>query len=486
MARSHSLARRHSSRHLGSPRRHRHHRTTVNGRRSRSRSLTPTPHTRRNSKDVTDPFIDALLRYNKKGKQGKELSGPLRAYYRAGKLIPRVVDPWLKIDQIFMTALPLEGLMQVERDEPDDEVEDLELKNHQQNLHHAAFKKIIMLAPDMLTKIKMLCRPLPGHKTFNDVLLQNFIDLLSKAAASARTADTHKVSTSICELMLEFSDDCATLPIPFQKPVRGWEHFDTGCLNCPARYYNDYDTDLLAQLKSGGIEVTADDFPAFMYDASLMDDDDILAGLCRGFLLIRTVRHIFFGSGVPRMKKPGTKPTVGEKLGVKVITPEMIAYAACQARHALSSAEEWPNQDMLFVPQDFYYNVLFLFEDIESQWCQETLNFWQQTFFTHNGHTRSKARLTVPPLDPDSNMAKLKALRDQQRRQRQDDLDDFRSDEDEGPSDRGRRNRITSATKRCRRPQIIESEDEDDDAAPGDRRNDGDDHVGDGDTAGSN
>ncbi|KAG6825179.1 hypothetical protein H0H92_004460 [Tricholoma furcatifolium] len=429
MARSSLLSRRHSSRRSRSPRRHRHHRT--NSPRSKSPGHTSL-RTRRNSDAVAsekDPFIEALLRYNKKGKQGKELTGPLRAYYRAGKLIPRVVNPWLKIDQIFMTALPLEGLMQVERDEPDDEVEDPESKSHQENLHHAAFNKILMLAPDMLTKIKMLCRPLPGHKTFNDVLLQNFIDLLSKAASSARTADTHKVSTSICELMVESSEDRVTLPIPFQKPLRGWEHLDTGCFNCPSRYFNDYDTDMLAELKSGELEVTADDFPAFMYDLSLRDDEDILAGLCRGFLLIRTVRHIFFGSGVPKLKKPGTKPTIGEKLGVKVITPEMIAYAACQ-----------------------------------------------------NGHARSKARLTVPPLDPESNMAKLKALRDQQRRQRQ---EDFRSDDDEGPSDRGRRNHLRSATKRCRRPQIIESEDEDDDEAPEDRRNDGADHVGDGDTPGS-
>ncbi|KAG6823412.1 hypothetical protein H0H92_010302 [Tricholoma furcatifolium] len=159
----------------------------------------------------------------------------------------------------------------------------------------------------------------------------------------------------------------------------------------------------------------------------------------------------------------------------------MIAYAACQARHALSSADEWPNQDMLFVPQDFYYNVLFLFEDIESEWCQDTLEFWQRTFFTQNGHTRSKARLTVPPIDPESNMAKLKALRDEQRCQRQ---ENFQSDEEEGPSDRGQRNRMTSATKRCRRHQIIESEDEEDDTAPVGRRNNGEDHVGDGDTAG--
>ncbi|KAG6810307.1 hypothetical protein H0H92_012484, partial [Tricholoma furcatifolium] len=99
-----------------------------------------------------------------------------------------------------------------------------------------------------------------------------------------------------------------------------------------------------------------------------------------------------------------------------------------------------------------------------------------------NGHTCSKARLTVPPIDPESNMAKLKALRNKQRCQRQ---ENFRSsDEEEGPSNRGQRNRMTSATKRCRHHQIIESEDEEDDTAPVDRRNNGEDHVGDGDTAG--
>jgi hypothetical protein len=41
-------------------------------------------------------------------------SGLLQVYIHAGKLIPRTVDPWLSIEQIFVTALTSEGLLQIE------------------------------------------------------------------------------------------------------------------------------------------------------------------------------------------------------------------------------------------------------------------------------------------------------------------------------------------------------------------------------------
>lgn len=42
--------------------------------------------------------------------------GALQPYYRAGKLIPRTIDPWMNIEQIFMTALAQEGLLKVDDD----------------------------------------------------------------------------------------------------------------------------------------------------------------------------------------------------------------------------------------------------------------------------------------------------------------------------------------------------------------------------------
>jgi hypothetical protein len=48
----------------------------------------------------------------------------------------------------------------------------------------------------------------------------------------------------------------------------------------------------LAKLKAGKEQVTSYDFPYFMYDRDTMDNDDIRAGLCHGFLLIRV--SLFF------------------------------------------------------------------------------------------------------------------------------------------------------------------------------------------------
>jgi hypothetical protein len=100
------------------------------------------------------------------------------------------------------------------------------------------------------------------------------------------------------------------------------------------------------------VPVTAYDFPFFMYDPDSMDDDDIRAGLCRGFLLIRvrpfsiqsnilifslqSVEEMFFGSGKPRIISRNTKDPIATRFGIESITPQIIAYGACQVRLALN------------------------------------------------------------------------------------------------------------------------------------------------------
>ena len=149
-----------------------------------------------------------------------------------------------------------------------------------------------------------------------------------------------------------------------------------------------------------------------MYDPDLMDGDNIRMGLCHGFLLIRVsltalsfamlifslqaVEEIFFGSGKPHITKHATKDPIATKLGITTITPEIITYGACQvclqlssqshrtltidpqAWFSLSSVSEWPMQDMTFDLQDFYYNVLFLFEEQDNEWACETLAHWHK------------------------------------------------------------------------------------------------------------
>lgn len=51
-------------------------------------------------------------------------TGPLQTFIRAGKLIPRTIDPWLSIQQIFTTSLAAEGLLQAEDDDLENDAED--------------------------------------------------------------------------------------------------------------------------------------------------------------------------------------------------------------------------------------------------------------------------------------------------------------------------------------------------------------------------
>jgi hypothetical protein len=98
--------------------------------------------------------------------------------------------------------------------------------------------------------------------------------------------------------------------------------------------------------------VTAHDFPYFMYDPDLMEEDDTWAGLCRGYVLIQvrlhlfsvapftfllqTIEEVFFGNGKPRITKHATKDPIAVKFGLTSITPEIIAYGACQVCHSAS------------------------------------------------------------------------------------------------------------------------------------------------------
>ncbi len=88
------------------------------------------------------------------------------------------------------------------------------------------------------------------------------------------------------------------------------------------------------------------DYPYFIYNPDLMDNDNICTGLCHRFLLIQVrlsvlsyallivslqvVEEILFGSRKPRITKHATKDLIATKFSITAITPEIIAYGACQ------------------------------------------------------------------------------------------------------------------------------------------------------------
>ncbi len=109
------------------------------------------------------------------------------------------------------------------------------------------------------------------------------------------------------------------------------------------------------------------------------------------------VKYIFTGRSSAFSNTPGGKTTRagnGEIAGLKTITPRIIAYGACmvrcyhnificcimesfQLRFAVSNQESWNKLDGDFNMQEFYWNVVGIFED-SGEFGTELLAWWSR------------------------------------------------------------------------------------------------------------
>ena len=98
---------------------------------------------------------------------------------------------------------------------------------------------------------------------------------------SARQQDMNKLKQGLWEFFAH--DDIEVVAVPRDKTGRGFNHLGTACALCPRAYIWDFDNDeryisngfyylltvsssFLEKITSGEIEITADQFPNFLYD----------------------------------------------------------------------------------------------------------------------------------------------------------------------------------------------------------------------------
>ncbi|KAG6826822.1 hypothetical protein H0H92_014274 [Tricholoma furcatifolium] len=402
------------------------------------------------------------------GSQGKQYDGPMSSFYRAGKLIPRLVNPFLELNAVFIRGLVAGNLldsmyldpknsksMEVDGEENDednqssDENNEFEDDNANNELYLEAFDTILTLEPTIVRTLKRLCGAMKKVDYYHSDL-RHFVSIFTKGAISARTGDTRKVKEGMMEIIqvlwssgaLQYLINELIYPLPSAKSDRGFNDYNTGAFLCPARLLHLYDNSYRLLLRDGKIEVTAHDYPAFMYDDSrsfrenssgfpgdVTDDDDgdedddddvqrITAGLCRGPILISVCQHIFFGSGIDRAEKHATKPPIASSYQIMSITGEMIAYSAVQAQFALGSVSSWRMSEGLFSYHDFYNNVLQLFNP-PSDWSRNTLKYWNKIFYSEDGTVRIKRKIAPPPPKPSSDISCLKRALKQRAREEQ-------------------------------------------------------------------
>ncbi|KAI0071524.1 hypothetical protein K474DRAFT_1606832 [Panus rudis PR-1116 ss-1] len=134
----------------------------------------------------------------------------------------------------------------------------------------------------------------------------------------------------------------------------------------------------LLDIEDGTLEITADDWPRFLYpDGRAYDPEDEFTDIFQGHLLLRVVKHIFTGpaswnSGPGEQKG---KPPVARLIGMTTITSRAIAYAAVQARFAICSAQDWSPMDRDFDHEEFFWNIV---SAIDSEQDQATITYFNE------------------------------------------------------------------------------------------------------------
>ncbi|KAH9069694.1 hypothetical protein EDB83DRAFT_2518048 [Lactarius deliciosus] len=212
---------------------------------------------------------------------------------------------------------------------------------------------------------------------------------LKEGMRSARSADAHRLK----ELTGRFAAKSTSNQVSLSsdtKSDRGFNNNALGRLLIPVQYVEAYDRDPAGERvreRDERYKVIASYSPAFLYeDPDNYDSDDVLAGLMRGYFLVRCCHAIFLGprSGLhgPSTMQSPTRPGVAGIYGLLTVSVPMIVYSAVQARFALSSQQTWSAKDGLFDYEEFFETLLWVFE-VSEDWTNRTLRWWNQQVFGH-------------------------------------------------------------------------------------------------------
>ncbi|KAM6499608.1 hypothetical protein JOM56_005116 [Amanita muscaria] len=271
--------------------------------------------------------------------------------------------------------------------------------------------------------LELFERVLPLVDDFEEIL-QDFVDdapqiellfrFMTRRAQQERASDSASVKSAIHGYLpgrINLGD----------KKNRGFNHPIPARLLCPRQLLDRFDMDPEAfrnRVITNAIKVTSRHFPTFLYDEAVdYDPENKDIGLLQGHLLLAVYRHIFTG---PKMAlggpyNPKAKPSKSQLHRRKGCDPYTIAYAAIQTYFALSSAEQWATMIGGFNLQQFYRQIVGLFED-DPEWATKTLEWWNSKVSFHGNSAYDDA---TSQTETDSGSDELEDIKDQRIRRAQ-------------------------------------------------------------------
>ncbi|THV01359.1 hypothetical protein K435DRAFT_793431 [Dendrothele bispora CBS 962.96] len=310
-----------------------------------------------------------------------------------------------------------------EIDDNDEEENDRESETEEQKaerrlqemkkLNTKVFREVVSSIPGLRDSIERFKAKPKGLR----LLVKDF----SKTARAARASDTSKLKQAIVMYIPE-NIKTQTVNPPLANPSdgnkddRGFTHPMIAPFLCPFDEYPEYLRDSFSDINEKRKFATAASMPMFMYDLTMYDPANRESGFARGYLFIRVYSHLFRGQSsvfeIPEEKK-------GRKCNAKTygqfkVTKETIAYAACQARYALSTRNRWRPRDGAFSYPKFYQKVCMFFADEDDLWVIETMEWLNKCIFG-NQEEDDDANVILPDDDTDDEMRQIRDVRRKRR-----------------------------------------------------------------------
>ncbi|KAK1222765.1 hypothetical protein PQX77_014374 [Marasmius sp. AFHP31] len=224
------------------------------------------------------------------------------------------------------------------------------------------------------------------------------VKTMELGAHKARGRDSYTLKSKILEVVLKnpqvhLRERIMKLNPPLSKEdkePRGPRHPDIATLLAPSEFIPKlrHGTDgekmsIITRIANGGIKLTCDKFPSFLYDVSQFSSTSLIPGLLRGFILMRAWKCLFIGPSAGLLDDPARYPKGGfaQTHGVMTVTIEQIAYVATQIYFSLSTDDKWPETPRTFDLYGFYRNIVGVYNKAPQQWREDLINFWNQEVF---------------------------------------------------------------------------------------------------------
>ncbi|KAG1726130.1 hypothetical protein EDB19DRAFT_1914745 [Suillus lakei] len=327
----------------------------------------------------------------KKSKANKE--DPHEEYLAAAHGIARCVDLFCKVDKLIKIGCLLQQEEAAEKGELDESEADKETRKKRlsamslktRDRYTRNYQQLLHLAPSI--------RSLINDRTKARELIK-VTHKMNTAISATRSDDAARLKSQIGHYAAPIPSDGDLKPAIYNgNPSRshlGVNHPVLASFLCPVSQLTEFTQDPAEgqkKLASGGILMTANDFPAFLWSGNPpgcdYDDEAMTEGLFQGYLIERVLRHIFTGPSTALGQDSRATRTCNAALhDMTTVEAEHIAYACVQARFGISAQNKWSDIDGKFKYPEFYYNIIDFIRDCgDTDWVQELKKWWNVMLF---------------------------------------------------------------------------------------------------------